>query len=273
MRRAWWVVSLCLCGWALGVEAIPVQNPGFENGLAGWNSTSTSVLTTPGTIYGIQPRGNVQALLSSTGEGSFPSPTEVNVLLGTGFPTPPDNTPDTLITASALTQTVRVTDGVPLRLSFDWDFLTLEDPLHANAGRDGAFVSIDFTGDLIPEFVIFIAEIQPDSTDGGIGLTAVPMPEDPLVHPPYTFHTGYHTYMSDLFTPTGTTVTLGIGVADRFGNDPQAEGTGPSGILLDNIRLQGDPVAAIPEPGTLMLLGSGLLSVALWQRRIRHRKL
>lgn len=265
MRRTGWVIRiLCLLIVTGKVEATPIQNPGFERSLMDWTRTAESVQTV-GTIYGIAPRqrSTSQAILATSAENTLPEPDQVNALLGTNFAVHSGS--GSFVLASAMAQTVTVTAGVPLRLLFEWDFLTQDNPLSADSGRDGAFVTIDFRGDRSPDILVFLAEIQPGTAGGGLGLAAVPMLQDPPFLPPYTLHTGYHTYLSGMFTPETASITFGIGVADRL-NDAGQSGRA-SGLLVDNFRLQGTAPTPVPEPGTLLLLGLGMLSVALWQRR------
>ncbi len=52
----------------------------------------------------------------------------------------------------------------------------------------------------------------------------------------------------------------------RFSVDVPETWTGPAGLGLDAVSLDVD---SVPEPGSLLLLGSGLIGLAFWKRRAR----
>lgn len=70
----------------------------------------------------------------------------------------------------------------------------------------------------------------------------------------FPLETGFRTFSFTI--PSAGPYTLGIGVVDL--NDPLFD----SGLLVDNVRLQ-----PIPEPGTLFLLGSGLIGLGYFRLR------
>jgi hypothetical protein len=72
--------------------------------------------------------------------------------------------------------------------------------------------------------------------------------------------------------PTGAT-RLFLGFADAF-NNFDSIGTGPgaygdnTGSLSVNINTMGLAAAGVPEPGTIMLMGLGMIGLALLRRKI-----
>jgi hypothetical protein len=129
---------------------------------------------------------------------------------------------------SAIYRTITVAAGDEIQ--FSWNFLT--DELDQDAVfNDFAFFSVNFVTPIVNEIV--------DKNSGLFPLPAIG----------FDGATGWHQY-SYVFG-VGGTYTIGIGVMDvtDFGVD--------SAILVDQV----------PEPGTLLLLGSGLTGLALRRRR------
>jgi choice-of-anchor C domain-containing protein len=100
-----------------------------------------------------------------------------------------------------------------------------------------------------PDFVPIVKEL--DVTVGGVGA------------PPFFFDTTGHSLGSMgwvtqtfYFTATSTSTSL------SFAAGPDASDTPFFGAALDNVSVE-----AVPEPGTLMLLGAGLSALGLVKRR------
>ncbi|WP_013630488.1 PEP-CTERM sorting domain-containing protein [Rubinisphaera brasiliensis] len=220
------------------VEAGVISNGGFESPLAGdWTvvGTASSAL-----LAGATPtEGSQYAFLNTI--GGDPSVAAIENTLGL--------TPGTLTGAqggAAIYQDVTLNAGETL--SFDWRFLSeLSDNSLAN---DFAFWSLTPNG--IPGGYTQLA----DTFDVGA---------DPV---------GTFDYSTSDFSPAASsliasdgTYRLGFGVMN-YGNNLDAF---PSGLLIDNISISGSSPAAVPEPGTLAMLGISTLGFGMGYVRKRKK--
>ncbi|MBR9803146.1 PEP-CTERM sorting domain-containing protein [bacterium] len=220
------------------VEAGVISNGGFESPLAtGWTviGTASSTLLTGAT----PTEGSQYAFLNTiVGDPSVPA---IENALGL--------TSGTLTGAgaqggAAIYQDVTLNAGETL--SFDWRFLSqLSDNSTAN---DFAFWSLTPNG--IPGGYTQLA----DTFDVGSDMVGT-----------FTFSTSAFAKAEP--SVSSGTYTLGFGVMN-FGNNLDAY---PSGLLIDNISISGSSPAAVPEPGTLAMLGISTLGFGMGYVRKRKK--
>jgi len=213
-----------------------VINGGFAGDFTGWSGTG-DVLLDDGTLGGSGPtEGTYQALLTTAGtltDGfnlNFDDPLKDAVVVGNM---------ETFLGLSGALSGFGAVEGSAIRqsftanagevLSFNWNFLTDD----AGLSDDFAFVLIDGS------------------------LTTLSDANSLLLGPSGGFfldETGYYT-SSHTFGTSGAH-TLAFGVVDAPDN------IGASGLLVDNISL-----TAVPIPGTLLLMGSGLAGLIGFLRK------
>lgn len=241
------LASFLMIGFA-GYAGAAIVNGDFETGnLGGWMTTGSTSIEDAG--FGTGPsEGTYQAFMSS-GTGSVDADALATFLglslaeLNAGVGSP-------VIEGSAIKQTITVVADE--EIFFDWNFLTNEnDPLNGppiTTFDGGVFVT---AGSKV---------ILADKESGLLGSSTTGFFQE----------TGYLT--SSYTALSDGTLTIGFGVYDVLFNDVD------SGLLLDNIRRElpttvppnpPGPGQAVPEPGTIMLLGFGLLGFA----RVSRRKL
>jgi PEP-CTERM motif len=237
MFRLALVASLSLV--AATAHALPI-NGNFETGtFAGWNILGNVGIQ--GIFAGVAPpEGSFQARVT----GGSQSPATVATFLGTtvaqlqaaNVPTPGA----TLSNGSAISQTVAVNAGD--QISFQWNFLNNEFP-NDDIFNDAAFLVL----------AIVPAGNSPTFLANTFSSIQGPAP------PGFIFQTGYQTFISAPFATAGN-VQIGL-AAFNVGDNNFA-----SALLVDNFQI----TSAVPEPASLLLLGTGLFGVAA--RKLRKKR-
>jgi hypothetical protein len=230
-----------------GPSPAAIINAGFETGdFTGWSTIGlTSVLTKDFPIAPVE--GNFQGFLS-TGVGAVPAGSLESFLgLAPGSLTSPSA--PTLVggiatEGSAIKQTFSVNPGD--RIQFAWNFLTNE----ATASFGGP------SGGPSPFNDTSFATIKgsyKELADTSASFVFAPFPGLPFTG--FEQETGWHTFLSDPLP--GGSVTLAFGVVD----------------LRDSIVDSALLVDAVPEPSTLLLLGTSLAGIGMssWRRYRRPR--
>ena len=152
---------------------------------------------------------------------------------------------------SGIQQTFTLTQSEAL--SFDYDFVTSEDPAYPPANPDFSFVSLSGSASSLAVLANVASASIPEPPQTG---RTSPSIDD------YASETGYQTFQYQTVLGPGT-YTLGLGVVN---SDTPDVG---SGLLVDNVNLQ--PVAAVPEAGTgvSMALLLGLGGLTAFRRRMK----
>ena len=241
--------AAALALFSLGLPAsAQILNPSFEtdathsSSITDWKTIGSTYITT--SSFGDSPTdGLKQAFLNNDREATInygqndavnAGDLEFGLGLSSGALTNLGNGPVTY--GSGISQTFTLTKAGTL--SFDYDFVTSEDPQFPPANKDFAFVSLTGTSSLLSSLA---------------DTTAVPILEPPTANrkspsiDDYLYETGYKTYSAALAPGT---YTLGLGVVNVTTSDVG------SGLLVDNARF-----TPVPETGTFasfgLLLGLG----------------
>lgn len=224
------IVGLLSLG--LATPSFAITNGGFETGnFSGWDTTGiTSVI---GSFAGGPTEGTSQARIE-TGDidPAAKSVLELETFLGLSAGSLKGLGNGEPVNGSAIKQTFSASLGDVL--SFDWNFLTNENPL---------LPINDFS---------FVTLLSLSTLGSVTSSTLVPLGGD------FNSHTGFQTFSAVI--PSPGAYVLGLGVVNV--DDDEVS----SGLLVDNVTLTGDTSTA-PEPGTLLLLGSGLVGLAFWRRQ------
>ena len=251
------ICGLCLLGFAypavLPLEAAIVTNGTFDTPDAfsdddsGSNGDGWLTSTTPGVSGGaVNSILNEQGFLR-TGTSSQETGHVAAGALETFF----SLEGDTLETSkngqegSGIAQSITVGDGD--MLSFDWNFLTNENSREPGSSEpDFAFWS------LVPE----------GTTSDEVNVLAIPSDADESASgTDFDDQTGFESVSN--YVLTSGTYLLGFGVVDVEDKDVN------SALLIDNVQVTAAPTA-VPEPGSLALLGLGTVGLA-WRRRRRKQ--
>jgi hypothetical protein len=226
------VVAVAM-GFGFSTSSFAITNGGFEEipGFLNWDTTGiTSIF---GGLAGGPTEGGAQARIE-TGDMSTAavSATALETFLGIGTGSLAGLGHGTPTTGSAIKQSVSANAGDVL--SFEWNFLTDEGPsTRFNDFSFVTFLALDTLGDVNSSTFI---ELNDEFAD----------------------HTGFRTFSATI--PSSGIYTLGLGVV-HVGDEEIS-----SGLLVDNIVLAGGN-STVPEPGTLLLFGSGLVAFVFWRGR------
>jgi hypothetical protein len=218
-------------GLGFSTPGLAITNGGFETGdFSNWNTTG--ITNVVGSFAGGPTAGSAQARIE-TGDLSRDAQgaAALEMFLGLGAESLAGLGHGTPRTGSAIKQSFSANGGEVL--SFNWNFLTDEGPL--TFFNDFSFVtllSLSTLGDVNSS-------------------TFVPLGGS------FTNHTEFQTFSATI--PSSGTYTLGLGVVHV--EDEEVN----SGLLVDNIVLASGS-STVPEPGTLLLLGSGLIAFMYWRR-------
>jgi hypothetical protein len=226
----------------------------FESGLP--PASTTGDAQTIGTFEGIAPpQGSNQLLLTTinqTSDSTTPlsgvGHDAVNVAAISAFTGVPTatlrfNATNTGQEGSAFKMTLGLNVGDVL--TFNWDFLTSEDPAATVPTQDFGFASLVLAGTVVNYQTL-------GNTTAASGSLAGPTFFNE------TGNSGNH-FSTYQFTITQAgTYTLGIGIMDAKNT------AGPSGLLVDNIQ-----VAAVPEPSAVGLTIAGSVLLVTLRRRIK----
>lgn len=226
------LVVLLTSGMAPSVHAVSISNGGFETGdFTSWSTAgNTSVQDS---TFGSGPvEGTYDALLTTGSDPDFGDPSvsasDLETFLGLSSGSLDGLGNGTATEGSAIKQTFSANAGDVL--SFDWNFLSTESDSE-EPFNDFAFV-----------YLVSLSTLTSVSSATFVSSQSILFSQE----------TGFKTF--SITIPADGTYTLGLGVVDV--EDNQVD----SGLLVDKVTLS-------PEPGTLLLIGSGLIGLGFLNRR------
>lgn len=222
-----------------------VSNGGFEDGTAGWLGIETGFFTSISTVYGIDaPVPSFQAVLATFGEGYTGNGASANSFLSTNFLTvySGDNVSGAHGPTTVMRQLLSATENVSSVLTFRWNMLVGITAASAYA-NDAAYFTINYTNGATPDIIEILASSVSTSVDGGIGLTNIPIAQDPVGPlPSFILHTQYAIYTTASFVPTYSIVTLGFGITNKVNTGLQWHPA--AGLMIDGVVMSCAPVEA-----------------------------